>query len=194
MPIMILLISSCEKEVQQSASQTSGDFAQEVYVWQRVWTDEVQQALQSKATQFDKATLLAAEISYDPEGGNWNCQYFSAPLQWAKDNSSVYGLAFRIHADAAQSAWSEQDTQKIIEYIEPYAVSAKAIQIDYDCPSKKLADYAKLLQQIKKSLPEVSLELTCLPDWLDYPAFSALVQNCDRYIMQVHGVSGHGTL
>lgn len=184
--------SSCDHEKPSFIEFTSSDIPQEVYVWQRVWTDEVKSAVVTRAPEFDHTVLLAAEISYS--GGEWTCQPFQHPLRHAREHSGEFGLAFRIHANAAKSRWSESATERIALFLRTYADDAKSIQIDFDCPSKKLADYRKLLTHLKKEFPDKEIEITCLPDWLNYPDFAALVQQTgvSRYIMQVHGVSGHG--
>jgi len=190
---LMMLISSCEQH-EEKVVYTSGEFSQEVYVWQRVWTDEVKEAVSTKAIEFDNTILLAAEIEFDKNAGSdaWSCQHFFDPISWALKNSGEYGLAIRINSKAAASGWTEIDCLHVISYISPYVKSAKMLQIDYDCPSKKLADYTKFLKQLKKELPDTPIEITCLPDWLNFPEFAELVQQVDRYVMQVHGVSGHG--
>jgi len=184
------IYSSCDHEKLTSIEFTSGEIPQEVYVWQRVWTDEVKSAVETRAPDFDNTIFLASEISF--RGEKWTCQPFQHPLRYVREYSREFGLAFRIHANAAKSRWSKSATKQIAQFLRSYAGNAKSIQIDYDCPSKKLADYTKLLTYLKKQFPDRTLEITCLPDWLNYPEFAALVQQTDRYIMQVHGVSGHG--
>ncbi|MFT6792960.1 MAG: hypothetical protein ACJAR1_000948 [Rubritalea sp.] len=184
--------SSCDHKKLTSIEFTNGDISQEVYVWQRIWTDEVKSAVMTHAPEFDHTVFLAAEISY--LGGEWTCQPFPHPLQHAREHPGEYGLAFRIHANSAKSRWSESASEQISQFLTTYAGDAKSIQIDYDCPSKKLADYTKLLIHLKNQFPDKTIEITCLPDWLNYPEFAALLQQTGlaRYIMQVHGVSGHG--
>lgn len=182
--------SSCDHEKLTSIEFTSGDIPQEVYVWHRVWTDEVKSAVETRAPEFDHTVFLAAEISYHNE--EWTCQPFQPPLRLAREHPGECGLAFRIHANAVKSRWKGSATEQITQFLRIYAGDAKSIQIDYDCPSKKLADYTKLLTHLKNQFPNRALEITCLPDWLNYPEFALLVKQTDRYIMQVHGVSGHG--
>jgi len=171
---------------------TSGDIPQEVYVWQRVWTDEVVSAVEKYSPEFNKSIFLAAEISYRGDSDTWTCQAFQDPIEYAQQDPTNYGLAFRIQTNAAQSKWSNNSLTKVDEFIQLHIGNVSTIQIDYDCPSKKLADYIKLMAHLRKKFPNKKLEITCLPDWLNKSTFSELIGKTDRYIMQVHGVSGHG--
>lgn len=188
---------SCKNAESNDVAYTAGELPQEAYVWQRAWTNEVRATLQDKGAEFENVILLAAELTYQKDdsnktGSGWSCRHFSAPVHLAQQSPDVYGLAFRINTVAAQTGWSDRDAQEVIAAIRPYAASARMIQIDYDCPSKKLADYSKLLKSIRRAFPQSRLEITCLPDWLNFSEFPNLVALTDRYIMQVHGVSGHG--
>ncbi|MEO5722356.1 MAG: DUF3142 domain-containing protein, partial [Chthoniobacterales bacterium] len=46
------------------------------------------------------------------------------------------------------------------------------LQIDYDCPDRLLHEYAAVLQQIRKIVPELSI--TALPGWIRQPALTEL--------------------
>ncbi|MGJ8654950.1 MAG: DUF3142 domain-containing protein [Akkermansiaceae bacterium] len=185
-----LTCASCDHEKLTSIEFTTGEIPQEVYVWQRVWTDAVTHAVETRTPEFSNTVFLAAEISYQNQ--QWTCQPFQSPIHHTNKHPGEFTLAFRIHTNAAKSHWPNTALQEITQLLHLYAPTAKSIQIDYDCPSQKLADYTKLLTHLKQEFPNKILEITCLPDWLNYPEFTTLAQQTDRFIMQVHGVSGHG--
>ena len=188
--ICSLSSTSCDHGKQATTTFAKGSISQEVYVWQRVWTPEVKEAVISRAPTFNATTLLAAEIDFSNQ--QWTTQPFSAPLTYAQNNSLKFALAFRIHSNAAKSRWSKSAIERVTQIIRHYSTYTKTIQVDYDCPSKKLSDYALFVAHLKAQFPDKKIEITCLPDWLNYPEFSDLVSYTDRFIMQVHGVSGHG--
>jgi len=192
--IVVFLItiasSSCTQDQKNSIEYTSGEIPQEVYVWQRVWTQDVQSAVENRSVEFNKTVFLAAEISY--QSRQWTCQPYHAPLTYSQQHPQHSGLAFRINSNAAHSNWSHSDIEQVSQFLHQHAHHVNTIQIDYDCPSLKLKDYTKLLHKLRLDFPKKSLEITCLPDWLNYHEFTELVQHTDRYVMQVHGVSGHG--
>lgn len=68
--------------------------------------------------------------------------------------------------------------------IEPFEV-----QIDYDCPESKLADYAFLVRRLQQEI-EVPLVITALPAWLAQKrAFGDLLEAADGAVLQVHSLA-----
>ncbi|NWK56045.1 DUF3142 domain-containing protein [Verrucomicrobiaceae bacterium N1E253] len=163
--------------------------AQEVYVWQRVWTDPVGAAVKERAEQFDGVCVLVAEV--DRKGdGSWEVQRFADPEAYARGHE--VSLAVRIASGASISAWDRESCDRIVSLLGHYAGMTSVFQIDYDCPSGKLSDYVRLCAALRRAFPDHRLELTCLPDWLGRDGFSSLVEYADRYVMQVHGLLGYG--
>jgi hypothetical protein len=67
-------------------------------------------------------------------------------------------------------------------------LAVNELQIDYDCPQKKLSDFGKLLAHLKKIFPENRVTFTALPTWLREPEFAKIAALADSYVLQVHSL------
>lgn len=69
-------------------------------------------------------------------------------------------------------------------------VRVDGIEIDFDCPSARLDEYARLLAALKAKLPQdVALSITALPAWIDAAGLPALLAGADEAVLQVHAVT-----
>jgi len=199
----VLWLFICERSEESVAV---GPMRQEVYVWQRVWTGAVDRAVDERLPVFDHSTLLVGEIGRD-RAGRWRVEVFDDALNYAKEHEVT--LAVRIGsgagagpgnsaqgreggAQAGAQEWDGEAVGNVVEMLKLISGQTHVIQIDYDCPTSKLAGYVKLCRVLRREFPDHTLEITCLPDWLNSEAFKSLVQGVDRFVMQVHGVSGFG--
>lgn len=169
-----------------------GQMDEEVYVWQRVWDGSVHEAVQERGVEFGRVIVLGVEMDHSQQGG-WQMQYFKDPISYAGEHPGTV-IAVRIGVGAAKLGWDQSAMTRVAEVVDDLPDVAKVIQLDYDCPSSKLADYTRLLRALKKHFPEKEFEVTCLPDWLDQEEFAGLVAAADRYVMQVHGLIGYGSV
>jgi len=63
------------------------------------------------------------------------------------------------------------------------------LEIDYDCPTSKLATYARFLAELRGKLPRpLALSITALPTWLNSRALESLAPPLDEIVLQVHAV------
>jgi hypothetical protein len=63
------------------------------------------------------------------------------------------------------------------------------VEIDYDCASSQLADYAARLRELRATLPAgLHLSITALPAWLDATELDAVLDASDEAVLQVHAV------
>jgi len=68
------------------------------------------------------------------------------------------------------------------------------LQLDYDCPSKRLADYAQFLKALRGALPkEELLSITALLDWFGpRTAVAEVIRQVDEFVPQFYDVApGH---
>ncbi len=64
-----------------------------------------------------------------------------------------------------------------------------AIEIDFDCPTARLAEYASLLHSLRGALaPGTTLTATALPTWLTASAFDQVATESDQLILQLHAI------
>lgn len=179
-------------ESDQEIPRASGEFDHAVYVWQRAWDEELKNTVSERAASFENVTVLGAEINWRKEQG-WSIKAVGEAINYARENQdNDAGLAVRIGVGVAQHRWDETSVSYALEMIEPVVDGVDRVQIDYDCPTSKLADYARFLEALRRRYPEKKIEFTALPDWLYSDDFSRLLEHVDSYVMQVHGVSGHG--
>ena len=63
------------------------------------------------------------------------------------------------------------------------------VEIDYDCPTSKLATYARFLAALRSRLaPSTKLSITALPTWMNSGELEGLTRNLDEIVLQVHAV------
>jgi len=172
----------------------SGPLRQQAYIWQRIWSEPVQAAVKQSALEFDRFTILAAEISWvkgkptlthtEP---NWSClregkktvglalrigPYFGPFLKDGKVADEIYGVAL-----------------SLINQARAHDVEPAELQIDFDCAESKLGLYRVWVKELRNRLKPVPLTITVLPSWLDRPEFFDLVRATDGFVLQVHALS-----
>ena len=166
---------------------------QAVYVWQRQWSAEVVSALKEAAQATDRLMPLAVEI--EMEEGQPHLR--RADIDWAMVGAlgcEVWAV-IRAHdlgdlSDAKARGEAEALVRDVIRQVLAQAGGAAAgVQIDYDCATEGLADYAALVRGLQNALPEVKLSITSLPDWLRSRDFPDLVGGLDHYVLQVHSLT-----
>ena len=63
------------------------------------------------------------------------------------------------------------------------------VEIDYDCPTSKLATYARFLAALRSRLaPSLKLSITALPTWMTSTELEPLTRDLDEIVLQVHAV------
>ncbi|MDS7875722.1 MULTISPECIES: DUF3142 domain-containing protein [Klebsiella] len=68
-------------------------------------------------------------------------------------------------------------------------VNLTAIEIDYDAPTSRLADYQKLLRALRQELPsDITLSITELPTWISSPLLLPMLAVVDSTVLQLHSV------
>jgi hypothetical protein len=160
--------------VLNACNQTSSDvLRQEAYVWQRVWTPAVINAVEN--AEFDSLTVLAAEIE-------WRNDTPYTTFVKTTELPPNTGLAIRMAVPPVDP------TPVLLDVIDSLLVqhpSTTHIQLDIDLPTSRLEEYVDWIAQIQRTF-SVPVEVTALPTWIGAPAFSTLGQMVDRVILQVH--------
>jgi hypothetical protein len=188
----------------QAVPTASGPLTQRGYLWQRVWTSAVTDALTQAETQLDGVVILGAEIGWSGQ----NPQTISASIDWGalKNWTKPVAIALRVAPFPGPFEKDDASARRIAEMAKFLLAAAKAhgvhlreFQLDFDCAEKNLNGYRLWLQTLRPIIRPVRLVITALPAWLDQPEFTALVQEVDGYVLQVHSVptakeTGHATL
>jgi hypothetical protein len=176
------------------APHVSGPLRQEVYVWQRAWTQPVREAVSQHGTNFAVITVLRAEISWttnrQPQLTRANVDYETL----TKVRRPI-GLALRIGTYAgpftndAIASFITDTASRIVSEARTNNVTLAELQIDFDCAESKLDGYRGWIEAIQRRVAPLPVTITTLPSWLDSRAFKRLAAVATNYVLQVHSVT-----
>lgn len=175
--LLSLLLVACQREPRQ--------LPHEAYVWQRAWTPAVSAALAAQAPRFSGWRVLALQvigirqISTTPD------------LPALATSKRPVRLVVRIEGSRLPLAVVDllETLGPQVERWRAAGVDLTGIEIDHDCATSALADYASWLRQLRSGLSgELRLSITALPSWLDSPALDQVLAAVDDSVLQVHGV------
>jgi hypothetical protein len=167
----------------QGTAQPSRAFAHEMYVWQRVWTPEVVAAVRGFGSFSAGWRVLAAQTN---GRGDWSV--------FAPDTATLGATAKTLTAvvriDGSRDvADADELTERIAHWYRTHNSGWARIEIDYDCPTSRLREYALLLRRLRRALPDdVALSITALPAWIESPDLRGLLAEVDESVLQVHSV------
>jgi hypothetical protein len=172
--IVGLLILSC-------ASARAATLNHDAYVWQRAWTRPVAAAIAGSADLVHAWRVLAAEAG--PDGTLHPIAIDHAALT---DSGRPVVLVVRIDGQIAD--WNRPDLpDAVVRLVEGWPAPA-SIEIDHDCGTAHLAEYAAFLGRLKQRLGGLPLSITALPAWLDAPSLAGVLAATDEAVLQVHAV------
>ncbi len=175
--VFLLLLAACGKQA---------DLPADAYVWQRVWTPSLNQALADSADAVRAWRVLMAEMSPD---GRW----VTAAPELAALAAARRPVIMVFRLDGRADALPAPDVLARIKTArgawESAGIALAGIEIDYDCPTSKLPAYTAFLEAIKRGLgPDLPLSITALPTWLNGSGLDALLRIPDEAVLQVHAV------
>ena len=159
----------------------------EAYIWQRQWTPALMQSMRESRSTFAGFRVLAAESdkrgrlrAIEPRLTDLPAREHVPIVAVIRLNGSdpppdVAALRERVHTLARE--WRAA------------GVALSGIEIDHDCATARLADYARLLQTLRDDWPDgVRLSITALPAWIGASALPDLLVQADESVLQVHAV------
>jgi len=167
---------------------------QEAYVWQLSWTPAVRESVR-QARDFAGVIVLAAEVDLRPPAPRVN----RVPLdgESLKGLGKPVGAALRVSTVRSRFAEEPRTVQFLQTLIRGVAAEARSkgialaeIQLDYDCPESKLADYRDVLPVLRQAASPIPLTITALPSWMrQRRAYRTLVEQADGYVLQLHSLA-----
>jgi hypothetical protein len=164
---------------------------QDVYVWQRAWTDSVTTAVATRGGGFGELIVLQAEVSW--EHGSPQCARVDLDYAALRATGKPVGLALRLGTFAGPFAAGDTRADYLATLAKALVAEAVAnqlqpaeLQLDFDCAESKLAGYRIWLTAIQEAVRPLPVSITALPSWLHQPAFRDLVNAADGYVLQVH--------
>ncbi len=178
--LIILLTAGCREEV-------SPPFDQQLYVWQRQWLPAHAEALVRSYPDFSTLRVLALQAH--PDAGWSRVRVDRALLR--RDGRPLVAVV-RLDGRLAQqdALRARKEITALLAEWKAADLEPQALEIDHDCASARLPDYARFLGELRQALPAgLSLGITALPTWLSSPELDRLLAKVDGSVLQVHGVS-----
>ncbi len=196
MVLLLLSQSGCEQQQPATASLQTAQpqlaapaLQQELYIWQRVWTAEHQQALAQSRRHFSALRILALQYMATPQGPLWHQADVNIAL--LKQDGRPVTLVLRLDGQIPKLP-QQQLTEKLQPLLALYqqaGIQLAGIEIDYDCARSHLAAYRLWLTQFRAALPKhIPVSITALPDWLQSAEFGPLSAQVSQLTMQLHAV------
>lgn len=176
---MVLLLATALSGATDSG-EVRTPLQHQMYIWQRAWTDRVSEAMEHAAPYVSGWRVLVAETD---RRGEWR---FFLPLP-----DPTKSLTAVIRIDGQRRL---EDASAVTEHVLAWARAQPAgrwsgIEIDYDCPTRQLRTYTRLLESLRSALPpDTRLSLTALPTWIGSPDLPDLLSTADESVLQVHSV------
>ncbi len=151
--------------------------ADRFYVWQQHWNSRVLTAVKSEA-----ATTLYPIVTEVARSGEsalvhipWT-ELAQTPHQWVP--------VIRVPLKAFSRPDIGDELARICDALDAF----QEVQLDLDCPERRLAEYADLLRRLRPRIPQETLSVTALPAHLNNRMFKNVAAHCDYYVLQVHGL------
>ncbi len=173
--------------------RASGPLRYEAYVWQRVWTPPVREAVARRTAELDGVTVLAAEIRW--RNGLPDVLRVHPPFSDLAASRKPVGMAIRIGSYRGPFAASDSVASliatlaaEIVAEAHGAGLAIAELQIDFDCAESALDGYRLWLGAIQREVAPLPVTITALPSWLDRRAFGRLARCAGRYVLQVHSL------
>lgn len=178
-----------------------------VYVWQRVWDARLVAAVNEARGFAGSLRVLALQIDGD--------RYDQTQADWAAVRATGLPVTVVVRINGSQ----RPRTDWLVDVLKQHSrmwVSHDGndgthdggmwvshdrndgthdggrfdLELDYDCGTERLAEYASLLRQIRASMTAVrTLSITALPAWRNAAALDDVLAAVDLSVLQVHAVS-----
>lgn len=159
--------------------------AQDVYVWQRVWDSQLHDALRESHDFLAGLSVLG--LQRDARGRWVEPEIDLAAL--ARDGRP---LQLVVRLDGSAPDWPAAElAQRLQALLQRWrqAGLAPTLQLDHDCATARLGEYAARVTELRRQLPAGRvLSITALPDWLQSAQLETLLAAADTSTLQVHAV------
>jgi hypothetical protein len=171
------LLGSC-------GSVSDQPFSQQAYVWQRVWTPSVSEAVRDVPPPVSAWRVLVAQI--DVRGG-W--LWFAPDLSALESGHRPLIAVIRIDGQSRIA----DPSLLVSDILTRWGAFPRGVwgglEIDYDCPTRALAQYVRFLADLRSRLPaDTGLSVTVLPTWITSYRLRDLLAIPDQSVLQVHSV------
>lgn len=155
--------------------------AHEAYVWQRAWTGAVRTAVAAPPAELSGLRVLAAEV--DDHGWTFPAVDAAGLGQAGRAITAV------VRIDGSRPV-ADLSLARVLEHLTTWraaGVQVVGLEIDHDCATAALADYAAWLRALRPAAP-LRWSITALPTWTESPALAEVAAAVDELVVQVHAV------
>lgn len=175
--LLALLLAACQRDPQP--------YPHEAYIWQRQWTPAVSASLRAQTPQFTGWRVLALQVS--------GTHRIATTPELSSLAAAALPVRVVVRIEGARSPlpvaalWIE--LEPLLARWRAAGVDVAGVEIDHDCASAALLDYAQWLRELRRTLPATaSLSITALPTWMESPDLESLLASVDASVLQVHAV------
>ncbi len=173
-------------------------YSAQVYLWKQIYNTQTKEALQCCTQNFDAVNFLSAKITFKNNKHTPILQTLPINTEYLKSLKINKIASIRIESLNASEKIYAKVSQELSKKITEHALyiskqtNAKEIQIDFDCPISKLANYAQWLKEIRKELPEeIKLSITAVISQMRAKNFKETLPYCDYFVLQIHNIANH---
>ncbi len=192
--VVVCLFAACGRK-----SRVSRPLTTEAYLWQQQWREAVRDAVQTDGKEMDSLAVLVSVVTFPAQSGKDEPKTQTVAVPWdllqklGRPVSLVVRLgtpsaAFSAGSVNAEHLALEAAVDRALEESSKAGVSVSEVQIDFDCPERKLAGYEVLMHSLKARWPQQKWSITALPSWLKSDGFKGLAQTTGSFILQVHSL------
>jgi hypothetical protein len=162
---------------------TAAPLPHDAYVWQRTWTPPVISSVSRSSDVVRAWRLLLAEAD---ASGRW----IVVSIPWPDVQATKKPVIGVIRIDGRlDEARIPALLDQVVARIEPVSSAIAGVEIDYDCPTSRLAAYARFLAALRARLAQpLKLSITALPTWMTSSQLERLTRDLDEIVLQVHAV------
>jgi len=154
----------------------------QLYVWNRVWTGPVRAAVADFADVAQGWRVLVAES--DASG-----RLRPVAVDWEVLAATHRPVTAVIRIDGQLPLGAKgHNPERIAALVHGLPRSVTEIEIDHDCGTARLTDYARFLSDLHGRLAPRRLSITALPAWLGARDLDAVLAAADALVLQVHAV------
>jgi hypothetical protein len=168
----------------------------DAYIWQRLWTPALDRAALDSAAHIAAWRVLAIEI--DARGRVIeSVPHLDVLARTGKPVTPVIRISGQIvDWNPAAQADIIQRGLALIQRWRDAGVVVSGIEIDHDCGTASLRQYAAFLRDfrlVRQARPRdaaipLPLSITALPAWLDSDFLAEVLRHVDQTVLQVHAV------
>ncbi|MGR9014874.1 MAG: DUF3142 domain-containing protein [Gammaproteobacteria bacterium] len=161
--------------------------AHDAYIWQHQWTPALNAAIQTASPWLDRWRVLGAELTRRGQFSPLSVD-LQTLIGGGKSVVTVIRINGQLHDwDPAQIA---KDSVNVVKKWRQLGINVTGLEIDHDCATRRLPDYAQFLAKLRQDTAGLglSLSITALPTWLESPELLNLLKNVDEAVLQVHSV------